>query len=121
MGLLADVVVALHALFVVFVVLGGLLVLRWPRAAWAHLPAAAWGVWIEWSGAICPLTHLENRLRRLAGEAGSTAGFVERAVSPVLYPDGLSRNAQITLGAAVLLMNSAIYAVVLLRRCRKNQ
>ena len=65
---LADLVVIVHGLFIVFVVAGGLLVLRWPRLAWVHLPAAAWGVLIEWSGWICPLTPLENALRRAAGE-----------------------------------------------------
>ncbi|HVS04348.1 MAG TPA: DUF2784 domain-containing protein, partial [Thermoanaerobaculia bacterium] len=75
--MLADATVVLHFLFVVFVVLGGLLVLRWPRLAWVHLPVAAWGVLIEWVGWICPLTPLENRLRALGGEAGYAGGFVE--------------------------------------------
>jgi len=86
----------------VFVVLGGLLVLRWPRLAWAHLPAAAWGVWIEWSAGICPLTPLENRLRRAGGEAGYADSFVEHHVMPVLYPMGLTPDVQAWLAAIVL-------------------
>ena len=114
--LLADALVLLHLAFVVFVVAGGLLVLRWPRVAWAHLPAAAWGVWIEWSGGICPLTPLENRLRTAGGEAGYAGSFVEHYVMPVLYPVGLTSTVQIALGAAVLVLNLAIYGWCMRRR-----
>lgn len=114
--LLADALVLLHLAFVVFVVAGGLLVLRWPRAAWAHLPAAAWGVWIEWSGGICPLTPLENRLRTAGGEAGYPGSFVEHYVMPVLYPVGLTSTVQVALGAAVLVLNLAIYGWCMTRR-----
>lgn len=112
---LADLVVVVHLAFVVFVVLGGLLVLRWPRAMWLHLPAAAWGVWIELSGGICPLTPLENSLRRSGGLAGYSGGFVERYLLGVLYPDGLTREIQLGLAALVLLVNAAVYGWVLLR------
>ena len=84
--LLADLVVILHLSFVLFVVFGGLLVLRWPRLAWVHLPAAAWGVAIEFTGGICPLTPLENWLREKAGEIGYADGFTEHYILPVLYP-----------------------------------
>lgn len=90
--------------------------LRWPRAAWAHLPAAAWGVWIEWSGGICPLTPLENRLRTAGGEAGYPGSFVEHYVMPVLYPVGLTSTVQVALGAAVLVLNLAIYGWCMTRR-----
>ena len=113
---LADALVLLHLAFVVFVVAGGLLVLRWPRVAWAHLPAAAWGVWIEWSGGICPLTPLENRLRTAGGEAGYTGAFVENYLMPVLYPVGLTPAVQVALGAAVLVLNLAIYGWCMRRR-----
>lgn len=112
---LADLVVVVHLAFVLFVVLGGLLVLRWPRAMWLHLPAAAWGVWIELSGGICPLTPLENSLRRSGGLAGYSGGFVERYLLGVLYPDGLTREIQLGLAALVLLVNAAVYGWVLLR------
>jgi len=120
-GVLADLVLVVHLGFVLFVALGGLLVLRWPRLAWIHLPAAAWGALIEFTGGICPLTPLENRLRVLAGEAGYAGGFVEHYVTAVLYPDGLTRGAQLGLGAAVLLVNSLIYWVLLRRSARRPE
>jgi len=116
--LLADAVVLIHAAFVLFVLLGGLLVLRWPRLAWLHLPAAAWGAGIELAGGICPLTPLENHWRRLAGEQGYSGGFVEHYVLPVLYPPGLTPAVQWTLAGLVVVVNVAIYAWVVRRRRR---
>ncbi|MBF6986459.1 DUF2784 domain-containing protein [Cupriavidus sp. IK-TO18] len=113
---LADLVVIVHGLFIVFVVAGGLLVLRWPRLAWVHLPAAAWGVLIEWSGWICPLTPLENALRSAAGEAGYSGGFIERYLLPLIYPPGLTPAVQLWLGLVVLVVNVAVYAVWWRRR-----
>lgn len=113
---LADGVLVLHLGFVVFVVLGGLLVLRWRRVAWVHLPAAGWGALIELAGWICPLTPLENRLRHLGGEAGYGGGFVEHYLLPVLYPGGLTRETQITLGLLVLAINAVVYGILLARR-----
>lgn len=107
---LADLTVAVHAAFVVFVVLGGVLVLRWPRVAWVHLPAAAWGAWIEFAGWTCPLTPLENWLRARGGEAGYRTSFVERYLMPLLYPAGLTPELQWTLGALVVLVNALVYA-----------
>ena len=115
-SLLADLVVAAHLAFVLFCALGGLLVLRWPRAAWLHLPALLWGVAIELSGGICPLTPLENRLRERAGEAGYRGGFVEHHLLPVIYPPGLTREAQLGLGGALALGNAALYLAVWRRR-----
>jgi hypothetical protein len=106
---LADLVVALHLLFVMFVVLGGLLALRWPRVAWVHLPAAVWGALIEFGGWICPLTPLEKRLRVLAGQAGYPGGFIEHYMLPVLYPAGLTREVQLVLGSAVVILNVVVY------------
>ena len=107
--LLADAVVLLHLGFVVFVVCGGLLVLwrRW--MAFVHLPAAVWGVYIEFSGRICPLTPLENHLRALAGDVAYSGAFVERYLMPVLYPPDLRRDVQIALGLFALAVNVAIY------------
>jgi hypothetical protein len=103
------------------VALGGLLVLRWPRLAWLHLPAAAWGALIELAGWICPLTPLENRFRRLGGEAGYEGGVVETYVLEALYPEGLAREVQIALGLLVLAVNGAVYAVLLRRRWRQRR
>ncbi|WP_455284827.1 DUF2784 domain-containing protein [Cupriavidus necator] len=113
---LADLVVVAHGLFILFAVAGGLLVLRWPRVAWLHLPAAAWGVLIEWFGWICPLTPLENTLRQAAGQAGYSGGFVERYLLPLIYPPGLTPAVQLWLGLVVLVVNVAIYALWWRRR-----
>jgi hypothetical protein len=112
---LADTVLVFHLAFVLFVVLGGLLVLRWPRLMWVHLPAAVWGVLIELAGWICPLTPLEKRLRRMGGEAGYEGGFIEHYVVAVLYPRGLTRGVQLGLGLAVLAITVAVYWRVLSR------
>lgn len=117
---LADFVVVVHAAFVVFVVLGGLLVLRRPRLAWLHVPAAIWGALIEFAGWGCPLTPLENALRARGGEAGYSGGFIEHYLLPVLYPGGLTRNVQIVLGSVALLVNITVYALVIARRRRRG-
>jgi len=114
--LLADVVVALHLGFVLFVVLGGLLVIRWRRLAWLHLPTVVWAIVIELAGWICPLTPLENRLRRAAGAGGYEGGFVEHYVVPVLYPDVLTRPMQVGIAVFVLSVNVAVYLWIVVRR-----
>lgn len=118
--LLADATVVLHLAFIAFVAAGGLLVLRWPRLAWIHLPCAAYGALVELVGWICPLTPLENHLRRLGGEAGYPGGFVERYLLPVVYPQPFPRWLATALGAAVLLVNGAVYAAVLARAGRRR-
>ena len=112
---LADLVLALHLVFVLFVVLGGLLVVRWPRAAWLHIPAAIWGVLIEFTGWICPLTPLENSLRTRGGEAGYNGGFIEHYIQPLLYPAGLTRSTQVVLGSLVLALNLTAYGIMVSR------
>ena len=119
-ALLADATVVVHLLFVAFVVGGGLLVPKWPRVAWAHLPAAAWGALIELAGWICPLTPLEMWLRLQAGESGYGGGFVEHYVIPVLYPGELTRGLQVSLGLAVIVLNGAIYGWIWVRRRRSQ-
>lgn len=113
---LADAVVLAHLLFIAFVVGGGFLLLRWPRLAWLHLPAAVWGATVEMLGWICPLTPLENHFRRLAGSGAYAGGFVERYVVPLIYPEALSRNDQILLGALVLGVNLLAYTLVWRKR-----
>jgi hypothetical protein len=110
--LLADAVVLLHLAFVAFVMCGGLLVLwrRW--MAIVHLPAAAWGVYIEVSGRVCPLTPLEHRLRALAGDTSYSGDFVERYLLPVLYPPDLRPDVQIALGLLALAVNAGVYVYV---------
>lgn len=120
--LAADAVVALHLAFVAFAAVGGVIAWRRLACAWVHLPALAWAAYVEFSGTICPLTPLENRLRRQAGEAGYPGGFVEHYLVPVLYPAGLTPDAQRWIGAALVAINVAIYAVALARaRSRKGE
>jgi hypothetical protein len=119
-GLLADAVLLAHAAFVAFVVLGGLLVLRWPRLAWLHLPVVAWGAGIEFTGGICPLTPFENHLRTLAHQQGYPGGFIEHYVFGLLYPDGLTREVQFALGMGVLVLNAVVYAWLWRRRAARG-
>jgi uncharacterized protein DUF2784 len=105
----ADAVVILHLAFVLFVVGGGLLIARWPRLMWAHVPAAVWGALIEFSGWICPLTPLENELRYRSGLSRYPGDFVGQYLLPVLYPDRLTRTVQFTLGAIVIAVNVLAY------------
>jgi hypothetical protein len=105
----ADLIVLLHFVFILFVSAGGLLALRWPRLAWLHLPCVAWGVLIEITGGICPLTPLEIRFRLAGGDPGYRGDFIDRYLLPVIYPSGLSRGLQISLGIALLLFNFTIY------------
>lgn len=107
---LADLVLVVHLGFVVFVLAGGLLALRWRWVPWVHLPAAFWGAFIELSGGICPLTPLENRLRRAAGSSGYAGGFVEHYLLPILYPGSLTPTFQLVLGLLVIAVNVAVYA-----------
>jgi hypothetical protein len=114
-GLAADALLVVHGLFIVWAVLGGLAVLRWPRLAWLHLPAVAWAVWIEASGGICPLTPLEVRLRVAAGQAGYSGSFIEHYLTAAIYPAGLTRDVQWVLAAFVLALNVAVYTRLIMR------
>ena len=106
---LADLVLLVHAGFILFAAAGALLLRRFPRVAWLHLPAVFWGVGIEWSGGVCPLTPLEVWLRRRAGAAGYESGFIEHYVTALIYPAGLTRGMQAVLGAALLAVNVFLY------------
>ena len=115
---LADLVVVLHLAFIVFVVAGGLLALHWRWAPLVHRPAALWGVFVEVSGSVCPLTPLENALRHAAGASGYSGGFLEHYLAPVIYPPALSHAAQLVLAGLVVLANALVYWVVWRRRAR---
>lgn len=117
---LADATVLAHLVFIAFAVLGGLLVLRKPRLAWLHVPALAWVVWLEFTGAACPLTGLENALRARAGEAGYAGGFIDHYLLPVIYPAGLSPAVQTLLGMIVLAIAAATYGSMWRRRLARE-
>ncbi len=107
--ILADAVLVLHLAFIVFALLGGFLVLRWPRVAWAHLPAVAWGVTVASIGGVCPLTPLEKHLRVLAGEVPYRGDFISHYITTLIYPAGLTREMQAALAAFLLVCNVAVY------------
>jgi len=119
-ALAAVLVLAAHLAFVLFVVFGAVLVLRRPRLAWLHLPAAAWGVFIELTGRGCPLTLLENLLRLRAGLEGYAGGFLEHYILWLLYPEGLTRTVQFVLAGIVLAINAVLYAWIWRRRSRRR-
>lgn len=107
--LLADIITVLHLAFVVFVLLGGFLVLRWRRSVWFHVPAVLWGAVVEWAGWVCPLTPLENWLRLKGDVRGYAGGFVEHYLGPVLYPEALTSEIQVALGGLVVVVNLLVY------------
>ena len=113
---LADLVLVLHLAFIVFVVGGGILALRWRWAPLVHLPAALWGVFVEVSGGVCPLTPIENTLRRAAGVAGYSGGFIEHYLTPTIYPVALTHPVQLLLAGLIVLANVLVYSVVWRRR-----
>lgn len=116
----ADALVLVHLSFILFVLLGGLLLLRWPSLIWLHVPAVAWGVIVECLHLGCPLTPWENQLRRMAGQAGYEGGFIEHYLIPLIYPAGLTPAIQLWLGAIVVLVNAAVYAWLIGRWRRKT-
>ncbi len=113
---LADLTLVVHFAFILFVILGGFLALRWPRVAWVHIPVALYGAIIEFVGFICPLTPLEIWLRRRGGEAGYEGGFIEHYITAAIYPTGLTREIQLALGIAVLVINAMVYTIWARRR-----
>lgn len=115
----ADALVLVHLSFILFVLFGGLLLLRWPRLLWLHLPAVTWGIVVECLHLGCPLTPWENQLRRAAGQAGYEGSFIEHYLIPLIYPAGLTSQIQLWLGAIVVLVNLAVYAWLIC--CRRNR
>lgn len=112
---LADLIVVAHLTFVAFVLVGGFVALRWRWVAWLHVPAMVWGVLVEYSGWICPLTPLEQRFRARAGGAGYHGGFIDHYLLRTLYPAGLTRHTQWELGTLALLVNVVAYTLLVIR------
>lgn len=108
--LAADTVLLLHLAFILFALLGALLAARWRWLVWVHLPAAAWGFYVELTGRVCPLTDWENHFRRLAGQAGYAESFIEHYLLALIYPAGLTREIQFVLAGIVVIVNVALYA-----------
>jgi len=108
-SLAADAVLLAHLAFILFVLLGALLAMRWRWVPVIHLPAALWGSYVELTGRICPLTYLENYLRNNAGQSGYPESFVDHYLLPIIYPAGLTRDIQFVLAGVVILTNIALY------------
>ncbi len=119
--LAADGVVLVHLGFILFVIGGGLFVLKWPKAAFVHIPCAVWGTVVILGGWVCPLTPLEQHLRALAGGTGYTGGFIDYYIMPLIYPPGLTRTVQVVLGVIVLVANLLLYRWVFKRRADKQK
>lgn len=113
-----DLLVILHLGFIVFVVAGGVLCIKWRKLIWIHIPAIIWGTVIELSGWICPLTPLENYFRRKSGEAAYAGDFVSQYLVPVIYPESLTREIQWLLALAVLVINGAVYTIIVKKHRR---
>jgi len=109
---LADIVLITHALFIVFVIFGGLVVLKWHKVMWLHIPCAIWGALIEFFGWVCPLTYLENYLRGPGNADYYEGGFIQHYLMPIIYPAGLTTGIQILLGVIVIIINLIIYSLV---------
>lgn len=116
----ADLLVIVHFSFIVFVVLGGLLALKWWKVSFIHIPSALWGALIEFRGWTCPLTPIEQYFREAAGSAGYAGGFINHYIMPIIYPTGLTREIQLSLGIAVLVINLCVYGLVLFNRAHKK-
>ncbi|MBV4458895.1 DUF2784 domain-containing protein [Pseudomonas sp. COR58] len=116
----ADGLVLFHLLFILFVLFGGLLALRWRRLIWLHLPAATWGVLVEVLHLTCPLTHWENLMRHAAGQTEYAGGFIEHYIWPIIYPAGLTPQIQLALGSVVLAVNLLVYGRLIRRWQRRR-
>jgi hypothetical protein len=114
----ADAVMLVHFCFIAFALAGSFLVLLWFRVIWLHLPALAWGAWIEASGRICPLTPLENHFRELAGQTTFGEGFITHYLGPIIYPSGLTRSTQFMLLGILVAVNAIGYGLVIRKRRR---
>ena len=119
-GLAADLVLLIHLAFVIFVFVGGLIVLRFPHVAWLHAPAALWGIYIELTGGICPLTTVENSLRHQAGQQGYTGDFIDHYIVPVLYPPNLTQDNQFLIAAGLMIINTIIYGWLIFKSVQKR-
>ena len=117
---LADLLVVFHLVFILYVIAGALLIFKWPKTLWLHLPSCFWGMTVEFTGWICPLTPWEIQLRRLAGEEGYTGSFIEQYLIPIIYPIGLTREVQMVLGGTVLIVNLSLYTLILIKRRKRK-
>ena len=119
-SLTSDLIFLIHFVFIFFVIFGGFLALKYRKLIWLHAPAAIWGALIEFFGWFCPLTTLENELRRNNENEAYSTGFIEHYIIPVIYPEGLTRDIQIVLGIAVFVLNLFIYTLFFKKWARQT-
>lgn len=119
--ILADAVLVLHGAFIVWATFGALAVWRWPRLVWAHLPALAWGVWIEATAGLCPLTPLEMALRQRAGQGTYQGSFIDHHLGALIYPQGLTPQAQLRIAVGLAAFNLLLYGLIVRRRLRARR
>ena len=117
---LADLLVVFHLVFILYVIAGALLIVKWPKTLWLHLPSCFWGMTVEFTGWFCPLTPWEIQLRMLAGEEGYTGSFIEHYLIPIIYSSGLTREVQMVLGGTVLILNLSLYTLILIKRRKRK-
>lgn len=117
----ADVVMAVHFAFILFALLGAALLFVWPKLVWVHLPALAWGGFVEFTGRLCPLTTIEDGFREAAGQQGYAGGFIDHYITPIVYPDGLTRETQLLFGLILVGVNIVLYGSWLARRQRVSR
>ena len=117
---LADLLVVFHLVFIIYVMAGALLLFKRPKTLWLHLPACFWGMTVEFTGWICPLTPWEIQLRRLAGEEGYTGSFIAHYLIPIIYPSGLTPEVQMLLGGTVLIVNLRLYTLILIKKRKRK-
>ena len=117
---LADLLVVFHLVFILYVIAGALLIFKWPKTLWLHLPSCFWGMTVEFAGWICPLTPWEIKLQILAGEEGYTGSFIEQYLIPIIYPNGLNREVQMVLGGTVLIVNLSLYTLILIKKRKRK-
>ena len=120
-SILADGVLVLHGAFIVWATFGALAVWRRPRLAWAHLPALAWGIWIEATAGLCPLTPLELALRHRAGQGTYAGSFIDHHLGALIYPQGLTPQAQMRIAAGLAAFNLVLYGLIAWRRLRQRR
>ena len=116
---LADLVLVVHMLFIIFVLFGGLIVLKWHKVMWIHIPCALWGAIIEFLGWVCPLTYLEIYFHEIYNANSYENSFIQNYLLPVIYPPGLTTDSQFLLGVIVIVINLIIYFIIWRYRCEK--
>ena len=117
---LATLTLVLHFLFIIFVIFGGLLFFIKKWVILIHLPALIYGIYVEFTQSICPLTYLENFLLQKAKLTTYSTSFIQNYLVPIIYPINLTKDIQINLAIALIILNVVIYGAVVIKY-KKNR